>query len=380
MADRGKRTKVVILYGGQSVEHEVSCRSASFIFKHLDKQRFEPIGVGIDHQGHWWPQSFSDSYTPPRQLEIVKNYARKPLSEGSRAFGPQEMLWHLCGIDLSIDPSELVFFPMTHGTNGEDGRLQGLFEMAGVTYVGADSLGSAISMNKVFSKQMAAHHGIPVVPYLAFSASQWELGKEQIIRNAISDFGLPLFVKPASLGSSVGISKVCTESELSKACVDALAFDDHILIEQGMEGVREIECAVLGSDQMECAAPGEIIPQGGFYSYDAKYLDHQAAVIQVPAKLTEKEVRTAQEMAIKVASALGIYGMARIDFFLDTKTGQYFFNEANTIPGFTQISQYPLLWQNEGIGGKDLVQQLIDLALKRSIKKHSLQKVYTGQT
>ena len=380
MTSHNKRIKVVILYGGQSVEHEVSCRSASFIFKHIDKQLYEPVGVGVDHQGHWWPQSFPESFEPPRQLSIAKSVKRSELSPGAQALGPREMLWYLCGLDQSINASELVFFPIIHGTHGEDGRLQGLLEMADVAFVGADTLASAVSMDKVFSKQLVANCGIPVAPYQSFSSYDWEWNKDSIIKKAIDDLGLPLFVKPSSLGSSVGISKVTSRSELHNACEQALKFDDKVLIEQGMEGIREIECAVLGNYQLECAYPGEIIPQGGFYSYDAKYVDDKAAIVQVPAELSEKEARGAKEMAIRTASALGICGMARIDFFLDPKSGNYLFNEANTIPGFTEISQYPRLWQNEGIDGRELVQKLVRLAQERATKKQGLQRVYQGKT
>ena len=375
-----KRVKVVIIYGGQSVEHEVSCRSASFIFEHIDRQRFEPIGVGVDHQGLWWPQDFPESFSPPRQLKIDKNYHRKALPEGLQNLGPQQMLWHLCGIDSSVPTPELVFFPIIHGTNGEDGRLQGLLDLAQVAYVGADTLGSAVSMDKLLSKQLIAHHGIPVTPWHSFLSYDWEWNHEQIIQRAIDELGLPLFVKPASLGSSVGISKAKSRLDLKKACEDALQFDDKVLIETAMDDIREIECAVLGSYKMECASPGEIIPQDGFYSYDAKYIDDKAAVVQVPAELTENEAHNAKDLAIRAASALGIYGMARIDFFLESKTGKFVFNEANTIPGFTEISQYPRLWQNEGIEGRELVQKLIELAQERNTKKHGLQTAYQGQT
>lgn len=379
MVSHSSQKKVVILYGGQSVEHEVSCRSASFIFKHIDRQRYEPIGIGVDHQGHWWPQSFPESFVPPRQLGISKDFERANLSQGS-ALGPKQMLWHLCGLNQDIPASEVIFFPIIHGTNGEDGRLQGLFEMTGVSYIGADTLGSSVSMDKVFSKQLVANHGIPVTPYHTFSSHDWDWNKESIVQKAIDELGLPLFVKPSSLGSSVGISKVKARTELHSACEEALKFDDKVLIETSMEGIREIECAVLGNDKMECAFPGEIIPQGGFYSYDAKYVDDKAAIVQVPAELTEKEARTAKDLAIRAAAALGICGMARIDFFLESSTGNYLFNEANTIPGFTEISQYPRLWQNEGIEGKELVQRLLELAEERASKKNGLQRVYQGRT
>ncbi|MFK7824769.1 MAG: D-alanine--D-alanine ligase family protein [Oligoflexales bacterium] len=379
MTSNEERAKVVIIYGGQSVEHEVSCRSASFIFEHIDRQRFEPIGVGVDHQGNWWPQAFPETFVPPRQLGITKN-TRKGLAQGVQSLGPKQMLWYLCGIDLDIESSDLVFFPIIHGTNGEDGRLQGLFDLADVAYVGADTLSSAVSMDKAVSKQLVAKHDILVTPSHSFSSHDWEWNSDKIIGNAIEEFAWPLFVKPASLGSSVGISKVNSRMELQKACENALNFDDKVLIEKAMEGIREIECAVLGSFQMECASPGEVIPQGGFYSYDAKYVDDKAAIVQVPADLSEKEAYTAKDLAIKVASALGIYGMARIDFFLESKTGKYFFNEANTIPGFTEISQYPRLWQNEGIEGGELVQKLIGLAQERTSRKNRIQRAYQGQT
>jgi D-alanine-D-alanine ligase len=270
-----------------------------------------------------------------------------------------------------LDKRSLVVFPILHGTNGEDGTIQGLLELAEVAFVGPDTLGSAVGMDKVVSKKLAQAAGVPVVPWLDTRAQFWPDHHERILAEAANSLGFPLFVKPARLGSSVGVTKAKSKDELRRACELALSFDDRIMIEKGLS-VREIEVAVLGDYDPDVSVPGEVIPHAEFYSYDAKYIDADGASMAIPAVLEPAQVKTAQQLAKQVFTALDLYGMARVDLFLDKTTGAFYFNEVNTIPGFTEISQYPLLWQASGVPPRALLDRLVELALKRQQTKAKL--------
>ena len=350
------KTDVVVIYGGRSAEHEVSCRSARFVLLNLDKTKYRVRAIGVDKDGSWWPQDVEALLaTPTGPIPIHKS--NQQLSVG----------------DFGGDVANTVVFPVLHGTFGEDGTLQGLMELKEVAFVGPDTLGSAIGMDKVVAKKLAAAAGVPVVPWRDFRSHQWSTQGAQICKEALEALGLPLFVKPARLGSSVGVSKVTDAKDLSHACEKALAFDDRILIEKGLI-VREIEVAALGGYEPSLSIPGEVVPHDDFYSYDAKYTSASGASIVIPAKLTPPQVATAKELAGRVFEALELFGMARIDLFLEKSSGEFYFNEVNTIPGFTEISQYPLLWRESGIEANILLSRLIDWAIARKNTRASLRR------
>lgn len=350
------KTDVVVIYGGRSAEHEISCRSARFVLFNLDKTKYRVRAIGIDKDGSWWPQDVAALLaTSTGPIPIHKS--KQQLSVG----------------DFGGDVASTVVFPVLHGTFGEDGTLQGLMELKEVAFVGPDTLGSAIGMDKVVAKKLAATAGVPVVPWRDLRSHQWSAQGVQICKEAVEALGLPLFVKPARLGSSVGVSKVTEAKELSQACERALAFDDRILIEKGLI-VREIEVAALGGYEPSLSIPGEVVPHEDFYSYDAKYTSANGASIVIPAKLTPSQVAAAKELAGRVFEALELFGMARIDLFLEKSSGEFYFNEVNTIPGFTEISQYPLLWRESGIEANVLLSRLIDSAIARKNTRASLRR------
>ena len=348
------KTDVVVIYGGRSAEHEISCRSARFVIVNLDKSKYRVRAIGIDKDGSWWPQDVTSLIaTSTGPVPIHKT--NQQLSVG----------------DFGGNLASTVVFPVLHGTFGEDGTLQGLMELKELAFVGPDTLGSAIGMDKVVAKKLAAAAGVPVVPWRDLRSHQWSTQGAKICKEALEELGLPLFVKPARLGSSVGVSKVSSAEELSQACEKALTFDDRILIEKGLI-VREIEVAALGGYEPSLSIPGEVVPHEDFYSYDAKYTSAKGASIVIPAELTPTQVATAKELARCVFEALELFGMARIDLFLEKSSGKFYFNEVNTIPGFTEISQYPLLWRESGIEANILLSRLIDSAIARKNTRAAL--------
>ena len=308
-----------MVYGGRSGEHEVSLRSAEAVMAALDRERFEVLPFLISKEGVWQPHP------------IVPQPGANP------------------GID--------VVFPVLHGTFGEDGTVQGLMELAGLPYVGAGVLGSAVSMDKELTKRVCRERGIPVVEYVSLRADGLDP------KRVLDELPLPVFVKPANLGSSVGISKARTEEELAAALELAARYDRKILVERAVTG-RELECAVLGNDDPKASLPCEVHPSREFYDYDDKYL-LDAAEFDMPAKLTPEETTEVQRLAVTAFRATGCEGMARVDFLSETATGRIYINEVNTIPGFTSISMYPKMWQHSGISFPSLVERLIELALER---------------
>lgn len=339
------KQRVAILYGGRSVEHGVSINSARNIFEYLDKNQFEPIPIGLDLNGKWYLTSTVDreiSKGEPLQIEA------DPEKPGFRSKS---------GL---IRPD--VVFPVLHGTDGEDGSIQGLLTALSLPFVGSGVLGSALSMNKIIAKQMLAAAGLPVTPFVAYGATDRHAIK---FSEVISKFGTPFMVKAASLGSSVGVSKVRTELEMNAALDEAFRYDTEVLIEQYIPG-REIECAILGNDPVEASLPGEIIISSNyeFYSFDAKYVDPNAVKIQVPANLEPAVSERIREVSIKAFQALRCQDFARVDLFFSEKG--IFINEINTIPGFTNSSMYPMMWKERGIGFSELITRLIRIAQKRT--------------
>ncbi|AZD62983.1 D-alanine--D-alanine ligase [Pseudomonas chlororaphis subsp. aurantiaca] len=351
-------------FGGRSAEHEVSLQSARNIVDALDRERFEPVLIGIDKNGHWHlndTSNFLINQENPalialnqsnRELAVVPGKASQQLLETSN----QELLGH-------VD----VIFPIVHGTLGEDGCLQGLLRMADLPFVGSDVLGSAVCMDKDISKRLLRDAGLAVTPFITLNratAARTDFAQAQ------SKLGLPMFVKPANQGSSVGVSKVTSEAQYHAAIELALGFDEKVLVESAVSG-REIECAVLGNDQPIASGCGEIVVGSGFYSYDSKYIDDQAAQVVVPADLSEEVSERIRALAVEAFQVLGCSGLARVDVFL-TQGGEVLINEINSLPGFTRISMYPKLWQAAGMTYSELVSRLIELALERHAARQAL--------
>jgi D-alanine-D-alanine ligase len=361
-----RRLRVGIIFGGRSGEHEVSVMSARGILQALDPARFEPVLVGIDRSGTW-------QLIEPAALLGPGAAGEERVGEGALARTVQAPV----GALERRGPSDLtgrfgvdVFFPIVHGTQGEDGALQGLLEMAGAPYVGCGVLGSAIGMDKDVSKRLLRDAGLPVVDFIVARAGG--AAPSSLAPRVEAELGYPCFVKPASLGSSVGITKVRSAGELPAALVEAFRYDRKVIIERGI-AAREIETAVLGLDQPQVSLPGEIVPRHEFYSYEAKYLDPNGAELIVPAVLSDAQIREVQRYSLKAFEALELEGLARVDFFLERTTGEWFVNEVNTLPGFTEVSMYSRMWQQSGLSYRDLVTKLIDLALARFEARRALE-------
>jgi D-alanine-D-alanine ligase len=363
------KLKIGVLYGGRSGEHDVSLCSAASVVAALDKSKYDVVAIGIDRDGRWYVQD---------QPEIVVDKAfGKILSLKKRGlwlvnhFEQQNKLYiynlETSGEKVFVD----VVFPVLHGTYGEDGTLQGLLELAMVPYVGVDVAGSAVGMDKDIAKRLLKEAGIPVVPWITVGKHDWLEHPKNILNHAGNQLSLPLFVKPLCTGSSVGIKKVKAKKELADAIDYAFQFDTRIMIETGID-CRGIECAILGNDNPQASVPGEILPQHEFYSYEAKYLDPEGAQMNIPAKLPAKLSAAIRQCAVAGFKALNCNSMARVDFFLEKKTNQFFLNEINTLPGFTSISMYPKLWAATGIHYSELLDHLVALALTRHREKSAI--------
>ena len=378
-----KKLRIGIIYGGRSGEHEVSIASAASIFKYLDRNRFEPIPIRIEKDGRWLiadrpPMALaasevieqarvqsSHSARGGRQTHMVAYPADEPLLTIERSRSDDGKNAYVTG--LSLD----VVFPVLHGPLGEDGTVQGLLELANLPYVGPGVLASAVGMDKAVMKVVFAAAGLPVSPGRVVLRHQWDRERDAIAGACAATFGYPLFVKPANLGSSVGISKASDLDTLVRGVDLAFEFDRKVLVEQAVPEAREIEVAVLGNEDPEASVPGEIVPHREFYDYEAKYLDDQSAII-IPAPLPAEEQETIRRMAIQAFRAIDAAGMARVDFLLSRRTGQLFVNEVNTIPGFTTISMFAKLWAASGLEYPALLDRLIRLALARHADKQRL--------
>lgn len=365
-----KRT-IAVLFGGRSGEHEVSLMSARSVLSVLDRARYNVIEVGITPEGAWltgehalavFEQGNIGSLLP---VTLHPDPTRPGLFVIRNGDG-REILEKLANVD--------VYFPVLHGSYGEDGTLQGLLEMADVAYVGAGVVGSSVGMDKGVFKEVMRAQGIPVVESMIALRSEIENDMEDVIRRAEAISSYPLFVKPANLGSSVGVTKCRTRSDLAEGLMDAAQYDRRVLVERGVPEAREIEISVLGNDDPQASLAGEIIPGADFYSYDAKYvLDTSVPVI--PAALTEAQSAQVQEYALRAFQAVDACGMARVDFFV-SQAGDVFLNEINTIPGFTKISMYPKLWEASGLAYPELINRLIELALERKTERDRTVRAY----
>jgi D-alanine-D-alanine ligase len=362
------KVRIIILFGGRSAEHEVSLLSARNIFVALDRDRFEPVLIGIDKQGRWRPeaeQTLLGATGDPRTLSLkaVGRALEVPVypDSGGAMATARALLRH-----------DDVVFPVLHGTYGEDGTVQGLLELADIAYVGPGTLGSAIGMDKDVAKRLLAQAGILVVPWRLVTAHAFARDRAGALAQA-AELGFPVFVKPANAGSSVGVSKVTSPAELEPALRAALGFDSKVLVEAAVNA-REIECAVLGNDEPQASMPAEIIVhhKDGFYSYDAKYVDADGADGKIPADISPELTLRVRKLAVDTFRCLELAGMARVDFFLDRQSSALYVNEVNTIPGFTAISMYPKMWEASGVSQKELISRLIDLAIERRADRRKL--------
>ena len=359
-----EKIRVAIIFGGKSAEHEISIISAKNVIDAIDKDKYETIPIGIDKDGSWYlneQSKFILESSNPKLAKINK-------ADDKVALVPANNSNELINISSNTNRGKIdAAFPLLHGTYGEDGSIQGLFRMANIPYVGADVLGSSVGMDKDVLKRLLRDAKIPTPKFEVFDESN--------IKNTSFDelsrkIGSHMFIKPANLGSSVGISKVNNEKEFKKAVDIAFKYDKKIICEESIKG-REIECAVLGNENPVASIPGEIVVKSEFYSYETKYLDEDAASLEIPAKLPEETIKKIQEYAVKTFKVLCCQGMARVDFFLRNDT-EIFVNEINTIPGFTKISMYPKLWEASGIPYTELIDRLIQLAIERFNKEQRL--------
>ena len=367
---RERKLRVAVVFGGRSAEHEISILSARFIVESLNREKFDPVLIGIDKSGRWHLQEEALLLGSARDPRLVKlnqampdvALAAHPLPSGEAALA----------IEGSGQAAIDVVFPVLHGPMGEDGSVQGLLELAGVPYVGSGVLGSAVGMDKDVMKRLLEQAEIPIVRHVTVRHAAWRKGNEEIIAQC-EELGSPVFVKPANLGSSVGVRRAKTRDELVAAIDHAFEFDTKAIIEEAVVGVREIECAVLGDEDPIASIPGEIVVghEDGFYSYAAKYIDEHGAKIRIPAELTAAQASSVQLLALQTFRALEGSGLARVDFFL-SQDGRLFVNEINTLPGFTAISMYPKLWEASGIPARDLVERLIEIAMARGKRRSQL--------
>jgi len=353
-----KKKKICILFGGRSAEHEVSLISAQAIFKNLEPELYEVTSVFINKEGNW-------------RLVHSPLLSQEDLNSGSfLSFLP----WQNHSNNFFIEAD--VYFPVLHGPYGEDGTVQGLFEMADVPYVGASVLSSAVGMDKAVAKTLFKAKNLPVVDFIAVKESDWNKDPGSVLDRVLQNISLPFFVKPSNLGSSVGITKVKDFALADEAIKNAFLFDRKILIEEGIEG-RELECSVLGNDSPKASLPGEIIPFNEFYDYRDKYIDGKTS-FGIPADLPQKVVEDIRKISIEAFQCIDCSGMARVDFFLQKATGKLYLNELNTIPGFTEISMYPKLWETSGLPFPRLLTELINLALERHAMKKRGERTFSA--
>ncbi len=389
-----KKIRVGILFGGRSGEHEVSLLSAASVFNAIDKDKYEVVPIGITKEGRWVTAADAERLLQGKFEEGKHLRAGDPeatpgaavLAKGEAVVVPPEPQRHGAMSPFETDASSHaltrraadraidvdVIFPVLHGTFGEDGTIQGLLELADMPYVGAGVLGSAAGMDKDIMKALFRAAGLPIVKHVTVLRSDWEANQKKVEKLVEIKLKYPVFVKPANLGSSVGISKAHDRKELGPAIEEAAKFDRKIVIEQGVGGrkqkAREIECSVLGNDKPEASLPGEIVPSTEFYDYNAKYLDEGSQLI-IPAKLSKTETKEVQRLAVGAFKAVDCSGLARVDFMMEPKSRKIYLNEINTMPGFTAISMYPKLWAASGVSYSDLIGRLIQLGLERHEEK-----------
>jgi D-alanine-D-alanine ligase len=366
-----KKIRVGLIFGGRSGEHAVSLMSARSVLSVLDPVKYEVTQIGITHAGQWLAgEDTIGKFEKGKTADLEPAFVSPDPSEAGIYALREKKLEKLSEID--------VFFPLLHGTFGEDGTIQGLFEMANAAYVGAGVLGSSVGMDKGIFKDVMRANNIPSVATALVLRTEIEKDIHSVIERAEAVSAYPLFTKPANLGSSVGVTKCHNRSDLQEGLLDAATYDRRVLIEQGVANVREIEVSVLGNDDPRASVPGEVLPSREFYSYESKYMDGTSGLI-IPAQLPHATAARIQELAILAYKATDTAGMARVDFFVDRDSGEVYLNELNTIPGFTSISMYPKLWAASGIAYPELVDHLIDLALQRKADRDRTSHSYRSQ-
>ncbi len=352
------KIRVGLIYGGRSGEHEVSVLSANSVLSAIDQEKYEIYPIGITKEGQWLPGQSPVPLVESQELQVRLLGESQSLNASELALSNTKGEI-LAGLKERVD----VIFPILHGPYGEDGTMQGLLELAALPYVGCGVLGAAVGMDKAMMKTVFLQYGLPVGPYLAYLRKEWETSPERLQREISEKLGFPCFVKPANLGSSVGISKAHNLEELKQAMDLACLYDRKIVVEQMLVG-REIECAVLGNDEPCASVLGEIVPCSEFYDYEAKYVLNNSK-LSIPAEISAELTSKVQELAVRAFLAVDAAGLGRVDFFVEPDSGQIYVNEINTMPGFTKISMYPKLWEVSGIGYTELISRLIELALER---------------
>jgi len=370
-----KRLRVGVIFGGRSGEHEVSLWSAESVLDAMDPAKYEVVPIGIRPDGQWvvgtTPSLMLTGTAAPDEKPVVL-----PADPAMRSVVPLPSADAPAGIPGLGEPLDVIF-PVMHGTYGEDGCIQGLLELAGIAYVGSGVMASAVGMDKAIMKAVFSQRGLPILPYLVVRRVDWESTGPKVQEEAEKSLGYPLFVKPANLGSSVGISKVHAAEEFEPAMAEAFRYDTKVVVEKGLLA-REVEVAVLGNERPRASVPGEVVPHREFYDYEAKYQPGGSDLI-IPAPLAQDQVDELKRLAIEAFLAVDAAGMARVDFFVARDTGRIYLNEINTIPGFTRTSMYPKLWEKSGLPYRDLIDELIRLALERHATRARLARAYRPQ-
>jgi D-alanine-D-alanine ligase len=353
------KIKVGLIYGGRSGEHEISVLSANSVLTAINLEKYEVFPIGVTKDGRWLPGQTPAALVKSEELQVRWLPETDSIEPGRSITLENNRGQLLSSLRESLD----IIFPIMHGPFGEDGTIQGLLELAGIPYVGGGVLASSVGMDKSIMKAIFKQNGLPVGDYRTYLRHEWEKGPERIIKEIETDLGYPCFIKPANLGSSVGISKAHHCEELKSALNLAAGFDRKLVVEKMITG-REIECAVLGNDEPIASVPGEIVPGAEFYDYEAKYIQNNSRLI-IPADLGSEMTQRVRDMAIKAFKAVDCAGLGRVDFFVEPETSQIYVNEINTIPGFTRISMYPKLWEASGVSYPDLIDRLLQLAVER---------------
>ena len=358
------RTRVLLLFGGRSAEHEVSVVSARSVYAAIDRERYDVVLAGIDQQGRWYFGGKNNESLLSTTTVVPDKQVPARLSTAGTSLVSED------GDDLPDSEFDVVF-PLLHGPYGEDGTVQGLLELAGLAYVGAGVAASAVGMDKALARAIFAASGLPQTQYSVIARSDWRRAQVPVLERLEGEYDYPLFVKPANLGSSVGISKVHDRQELQAGLELASQYDTKLIVERSVENARELECAVLGNEYPKASGVGEIIPGAEFYDYTTKYIDDQSELV-IPAELEKSESEAIQELAIRTFKAIDCSGLARVDFFM-RPDGSVLVNEINTMPGFTPISMYPKLWAAAGVAYGDLIDRLIQFGLERHLDRKDLQ-------
>ena len=363
---------IAVLFGGISVEHEISLVSSKFVIDNLDPSKFATLPIFISKEGRW-QRAIVENWLEGETPALIPDSEIVPMLQGSSPGRLAEIIEGGITKIFSVD----AVFPVLHGTFGEDGSVQGLIDLMGVPCVGADMLGSSLCIDKIVSKTILRDNGIPVVPFFGFAKTGWENDKEAILRRIEDEIGFPCFVKSSNLGSSVGVSKVDSPAVIADAVEASFDFSERVIVEQAVLNLREVEVSVIGNQDPKASVPGELVVQGGFYDYEKKYRD-ESTELCIPCDLDQEIQDEIGTLALASYSALCCTGMARVDFLVDAGTEQVFVSEINTIPGFTPISMYPKLWEASGIPVGEMLEMLVELAEQRHRMRRELRTDFSG--